>query len=41
MKKQAKKLVLTKETLRDLEADKLQEVLGGLAEYPPTKTSTC
>jgi hypothetical protein len=39
MKKQSvKKLVLAKETLRDLEADKLQEVLGGLLPLPPTKT---
>jgi hypothetical protein len=41
MKKQVKRLMLAKETLKNLELSKLQEVLGGLAEQPPTHNPAC
>jgi hypothetical protein len=39
MKKKVKKLELAKETLRSLEAEKLDEVFGGITHQPPTTES--
>jgi hypothetical protein len=41
MKKTAKKLVLTKETLRSLETDELSEVMGAYSEYCPSVYFVC